>query len=394
MRNPLVTLDNWQDPVTNRWGFCHVRELIPTAQIARGDADVAALEPGPTLDLDQVIFDFRGGRRSASEAMSTSYTDALIVVHRGRVVAEYYGSEMSPSRTHILMSVSKSVTSTLTGVLIAEGLLTTQDLVTQHVEELAGSGFDGCTVAHLLDMRAGVNFSEDYADLNADVRLYEQVAGLRPRTSEHLALSLYDYMASLTRRGAHGGPFEYQSILTDALGWVLERAGGMPYAQLLSDRIWSKMGAEHDADVTVDPRGCALADGGVCTTLRDLARFGQLHLRGGSFGASQLVSPQWVSDSTHRDSELEGAFGQNTASGYERFSMYHNNWWVLDPDGPVWSGIGINGQLLYLDGRSDTVVVKFSSWPAALDDELGDLHFCLASALVDAAQHEDVRDEG
>jgi hypothetical protein len=385
MRNPLITLANWQDPVANRWGFCHVRELIPTARIGRGDGDVSALGPGIPLDPDEVIFDFRGRQFSASDAIDASYTDAIIVVHRGRIVFEYYGPEMSPARTHLLMSVSKSMTSTLAGVLVGEGLLSTQDLVSVHVEELRGTGFEGCTVQHLLDMRAGVRFSEDYADLDADVRIYEQVAGLRPRATAGLAQSLYDYMPTLPRERAHGGSFEYQSILTDVLGWVLERAGAMPFAELLSDRLWMKMGAEHDAEVTVDSRGCALADGGVCTTLRDLARFGLLQLRGGALAGRQVVPPAWVSECTRRDPQLVAAFSEKGREGYERFAMYHNNWWVLDPAGPVSAGIGINGQLLYLDAPMDTVVAKFSSWPRALDAEFGNLHFALAEALAQAA---------
>jgi hypothetical protein len=192
-------------------------------------------------------------------------------------------------------------------------------------------------------------------------------------------------MPTLPRERAHGGSFEYQSILTDVLGWVLERAGAMPFAELLSDRIWSKMGAEHDAEVTVDSHGCALADGGVCTTLRDLARFGLLQLRGGAVAGGQVVPPAWARECTRRDPQLVAAFSEKGRDGYECFAMYHNNWWVLDPAGPVSAGIGINAQLLYLDAPTDTVVAKFSSWRWALDAEFGNLHFAVAQALAPAA---------
>lgn len=81
--------------------------------------------------------------------------------------------------------------------------------------------------------------------------------------------------------GPHGGAFENQSILTDVLGWVLERAAGQPFAELFSREVWSRLGAEHDAQITIDSAGCAITDGGICTTPRDLARFGQLYLDGG-----------------------------------------------------------------------------------------------------------------
>jgi CubicO group peptidase (beta-lactamase class C family) len=317
--------------------------------------------------------------------MDASYTDAMMVVHKGRVVFEHYGPEMAPDRTHLLMSVSKSITSSVVGVLVAEGVLTTHDLVTKHVPDLAGTSFDGATIQHLLDMRAGVRFSEDYADLDADCRVYEQIAGHRPHTAPGLPQSLYDYMPTLAPRGGHGGAFEYQSILTDVLGWVLEQAAGMRFADLVSDRIWSHLGAEYDAEVTVDPGGCALADGGVCTSLRDLARFGLAHLATGPVAARQVVPPGWLRECTQRSDELVDAFTRASAEESTPIAMYHNCWWVLDPEGPVFAGLGINGQFLYVDATTETVVAKFSTWPDALDAELSDLHFAMARAFADAA---------
>jgi CubicO group peptidase (beta-lactamase class C family) len=385
-RDRRPSLDNWLEPPANRWGFCHVREIVPTACIARGGG-VAVLTKGEPIDLDSCAVEANGRHYSARQAMDESYTDALIVVHRGRIVVEHYGPEMAPDRTHLLNSVSKSVTSSLTGVLVSEGLLALDDRLTTHVAELVGTSFEGATVQQLLDMRAGIKFSEDYADLDADVRVYEQIAGHRPRTRTDLVESLYDYMPTLARRGEHGGQFLYQSILTDLLGWVVERAAGAPFAELVASRIWSKIGAEHDAEVTVDPGGCALADGGVCATLRDLARFGLAHLANNSVAERHVIAPDWVRECTRRNDELASAFVNDGADGRIRFTMYHNNWWVLDPVGPVFAGLGINGQFLYLDGATETVVVKYSSWPRALDAELGDLHFAMARSFAVAARN-------
>ena len=84
--------------------------------------------------------------------------------------------------------------------------------------------------------------------------------------------------------GEHGGPFRYRSVLTDVLGWVIERAGGARLSELIAREVWEPMGAEFDAEITVDAHGNAMADGGVCATLRDLARFGQLFADGGRAG--------------------------------------------------------------------------------------------------------------
>jgi CubicO group peptidase (beta-lactamase class C family) len=378
-------LANWQDPGVNQWAFGHVRELIPTERIGRGAGPVSYLDSGDVIDVNDVVVDVGDQSRTASAVLEASNTDAFIMVHRGHIRVESYGATMSPERTHILMSVSKSVTSTLAGILIDEGLLAENDVVTQHVPALVGSGFEGCSVQDLLDFRAGVAFSEDYDDLDADVRVYEQIAGHRQRTRPDLASTLYDYMPGLASRGRHGGAFDYQSILTDALAWVLECAAGATFADLVSSRIWSRMGAEFDAEVTVDPGGFALADGGICATLRDVARFGLAYLERGDVADRRVVPHAWVLESTRRDEGLTDAYVRGSDRS-DRFAMYHNNWWVLDPERGISAGLGIYGQFLYVDRSRDCVIVKFSSWPTALDSRRGDLHFALAEALCTKAE--------
>lgn len=383
-RDRSITLANWQDAPANRWAFAHVREIMTTAQISHGSY-TEPLDHGPAIDLASLEVEHGGETMDGAGAIEASYTDGLIVLHRGRIVLEHYADTMVPSRTHILNSVSKSITSSLAGILADEGRADLSSPVTDYVPEFAHSGFDGCTVQQLLDMRAGVRFSEDYADLDSDVRRYEQAAGVRPLTDPDLPASLYDYMPDLGRRGPHGEAFDYQSILTDALSWVLERAGGATFAELVASRIWSRMGAEFDAEVTVDAGGCALADGGVCTTLRDLARFGLLQLRDGRVGDHTVIPPSWVHESTRASDDLLEAFRPKAATrGYERYAMYHNCWWVLDPERRVWAGLGIYGQFLHLDATRDLVVAKFSSWPTALDRHLGDLHYALVASITAA----------
>lgn len=387
MTRPDATLANWQESGISEWAFGHVSELIPTERIGRGAGPASRLASGGAIDLDGVVVNVGGEQRqSAAAVVEESNTDALIMVHQGRIRVEHYGATMAPDRTHILMSVSKSVTSTLAGILIGEGLLGPQDVVTRHVPELVGTCFDGCTVQELLDFRAGIAFSEDYADLDSDVRIYEQVAGHRPRTAPGLPSTLYDYMPRLASKGRHGGAFDYQSILTDVLAWVLECAAGATFAELVTSRIWSRIGAEWDAEVTVDPGGCALADGGICATLRDVARFGLAHLERGVVVDRRVVPRAWVLECTRRDEELVDAYQRGSADRSDRFVMYHNNWWVLDPDRGVSAGLGIYGQFLYVDRSRDCVIVKFSSWPTALDRRRGDLHFALAEALCARAE--------
>ena len=174
-----VTLANWQDPPFNRWAFQHVRELIPTARIPRGDGLTWPL-PRAERDLGGIRFASAGQELTVADLLAQTCTDGFLVLHRGRVVTEQYFNAMAPDTPHLLMSVSKSVTSAVAGVLAGRGQLDVSAPVTAIVPELAGTSFDGATVQHLLDMRTGTAFNEDYADPEADVRTYERVYLWRP----------------------------------------------------------------------------------------------------------------------------------------------------------------------------------------------------------------------
>jgi len=379
----LVTLENWQDPPFNRWGFQHIRDLIPTARIPRGDGPVWRL---PRAERDVMAAVVHAGGRPVSFArfLENTYTDGLLILHRGRVVTERYFTGMTPDTTHLLMSVSKSVTSAVCGSLVERGLLQATDLVTAHVPELAGSSFEGCTVRHLLDMRAGTRFDEDYANLDADVRVYEQIYLWRPRSDPTLPADITAYYRMLQNQGPHGGPFDYRSVLTDVLGWVMERAAGARLADLISSELWRPMGAEFDAEVTVDAHGNAMADGGVCCTLRDLARFGQLLLQGGRRGRRTIVPAAWIRDTLFPEPDVIAAFA-STADARElpRGAYYRNQFWVVDPDGPVYMGSGINGQTVLVHGPARVVVAKFSTWPQAWTAKFS---ISTRKALVDLAE--------
>jgi len=364
----LVTLANWQEPPYNRWAFRHLRELIPTARISRGAGPVRRL---PRVERDLTGIAFRSGERELTigEMLAESYTDGFLVLHRGRIVTEQYFNGMTPDTPHVLMSVSKSIVSTVAGVLAGQGLLAPAAPVDRLVPELAGTSFAGATVQDLLDMRAGTRFDEDYASLDADVRTYERVYLWRPDTAEPRPADALAYYPTLANDGEHGGPFRYRSILTDVLGWVLERAGGARLHELIARLVWQPMGAEFDAEITVDAHGNAMADGGVCATLRDIGRFGLLYA-GTSRRADarwSVVPRPWIADTVAGAADGAAAF---TAAGedsrYPPGAHYRNCWWVSEPALPFFHAAGINGQNVYVHVPSQVVVAKLSTWPTAL----------------------------
>jgi CubicO group peptidase (beta-lactamase class C family) len=362
----LVTLANWQDPPFNRWSFQHIRELIPTARIARA----AAPDPLPRAERDVLGFRFSygDGELTVAEMLEETYTDGFLVLHRGRVVAEHYFNGMAPDVPHLLMSVSKSVTSAVAGVLAGQGLLRVSAAVEEIAPELGGTSFEGATVQDLLDMRAGTRFDESYDNPEADVRTYERVYLWRPDNGDPRPADALGYFATLQNDGPHGGPFRYRSILTDVLAWVIERAAGMRLHELISRELWQPMGAEFDAEITLDGHGNPMADGGICASLRDLARFGQLYLDGGR----GIVPKDWIESTIRGAPDGARAFAEGDDSpGYPPGAHYRNCWWIRDPGVPFYQASGINGQNIFVHVPSQTVVAKFSTWPTALSPAVG-----------------------
>jgi CubicO group peptidase (beta-lactamase class C family) len=270
---------------------------------------------------------------------------------------------MTAATPHLLMSVSKSVVSCVAGALAGRGQLDPGDQVTDYVPEASSSGYAGATVRDLLDMRTGVAFRETYTALDAEVRVMERSMGWRPAEPGDPA-GAYPYLITLGREGPHGGAFTYRSADTDMLGWVCERASGTRMADLISALIWQPIGAERDAEITCDPLGSAIHDGGVSATARDLARFGQMLIDDGAAGGRQVVPAGWLADARAPEPGVREAFAATDNELALPGGWYRSKFWVLPgPGGPVLVCLGIHGQLIYADRAARTVVAKFSSWP-------------------------------
>jgi CubicO group peptidase (beta-lactamase class C family) len=386
-----VTLANWQLPPFNRWSFQRVRQLVPSARIDRGPGPAFELPPDPH-NLDGVRVPLQNGARTTLAAfLRSSSTDGFIALRHGRVAAERYDNGMTMRTPHLLESVSKSLCGTLAGVLVGAGLLDPEVPVTAYLPELEGSSFETATVRHLLDMTTGTRFSEEYDDPESGVRVAERVAGWSPLTPGDEP-GLLPYIATLANGRAHGGMFEYRSILTDVLGLVLERAGQAPFAEVMTEHLWAPLGAECDAEVTVDRLGAPLADGGISVTLRDLARVGQLYMQSGCVDGRQVLPAGWVEDTRVATAECKAAFRASPQApealcppaeqACQPLGHYRNQWWVLEPDRGVLLAAGIYGQYLYVDMSADVVLAKLSSLPDPLDIEVSANTLAAFSAIA------------
>ena len=372
-RDPRATSANWQEAPHNRWSFWHLREMSPTQRVARGDGPVREL-PDHTGEHDVMsVGVIRSDRSQAivGDVLESTFTDAYAIAQDGVLVAEGYAPTGGPQQPHAVMSVTKSIVGCVAGILVDQGLLDLDRELVDYVPELADSGFAGATVQHVLDMRSGVRFREDYASPRADIRRLGRwiVAGSRRPGDQ--PRGLYPFLTTLPQEAPHGSRFLYRSAETDALGWVCERASGSRMSDLVSSLVWAPMGAECDAEFLCDTLGTAVHDGGMATTARDLLRFGQMLLDGGAIpdgedGRRQVVPPQWLRRAWAVDADIRSAFLASPAELSFPGGWYRHQFWFRPGEhGDVLLCLGIHGQMVHVSRRTRTVCVKLSSWPDA-----------------------------
>ncbi|CCH79672.1 6-aminohexanoate-dimer hydrolase [Nostocoides japonicum T1-X7] len=362
-----VTLDNWQEPDSVQWSFRHMRELMGSQRIAAG-VKTRPLPEGPRADLSAVsVSRLSRGTETVQDVIDTTHTDALVVLHDGALVAEWYAEGMSAESVHLMMSCSKSIVGCVAGILTERGLLDPSAATTHYVPEVDGSGYGGTSVRDLLDMRTGVAFSEAYTNPDAQVRVMERSMGWRP-IAEGDPLGAYAYLASLERETDHGGVFTYRSADTDMLGWVCERAAGVRMADLISELVWRPIGAERDAEITCDTVGTAIHDGGVSATARDMARFGQMLLEEGIVDGAPVVPSSWIQAAYDRPEDVRKAFAASDNEAVLPGGWYRSQFWfVPGGDDVALVCLGIHGQMVFVHPSTRLVAVKQSSWPAAQD---------------------------
>jgi CubicO group peptidase (beta-lactamase class C family) len=364
-----VTLGNWRKPPFNRWAFKHVREIVPSAEIASDPANIRPL-PDEEEDLSALRVDWKGETLGLDAVQALTDTDGLVILRRGKIIHEFYGNDTTASTQHILMSVSKSILGLIAGILCERGILDTARPVTDLIPEVSGTAYAGATIRDLLDMRAGVLFDENYLASAGPIIEYRKAQGWDPVGVGEQPTDLRSFYAAMTEPdGTHSDRFHYVSPNTDLLGWVIERTTGERYADLVSDLLWKPMGAERDAYITVDRLGAPRCAGGFCATTRDLARLGLLIAEGGAHAGRQIVPSSWLADIETAGDAAAWSRGDFVSYFPGLPIHYRSKWYVLRGDAPMFFGVGVFGQNVFVDPKNSLVIAKFSSHAMPMDEE-------------------------
>jgi len=369
--NKRVTKNNWDQPPFNRWSFQNIKSVHRTKSVSRGLGPAYLMDEDPKDIWGLDVRRPNGTVKTVQALINESFTDGFIVLHKGKIIAEQYHNDMSPGSLHLAQSVSKSVIGTLVGNFVERGLIALDAPVEKYVPELADCGYRGATIQQVLNMQSGVEFNEEYTDPNSHMGALDIAAGWREDDSGAHPKSIYELILTLKQDRAHGSYFQYRSIETDVITWALERVTGRHLTELVSTEIWSMLGAENDGLYTIDRAGSALVDGGFNASLRDFARFGQMHLQDGAFNGRQIVPAAWTKSCRSGDVE---AFQHTMAGRFADYpnTSYKNQWWVLDADAGIYQANGVFGQNIHIDCSADLVAVKLSTWPDFLDAGFSD----------------------
>ncbi len=337
----------------------HVGEIFPVRKIARG-GPVAVL-PRAQRRLAFSFDDGAGAPITFAQFPERAYLDALVILKNGRIIHESYRNSMTPATPHLMFSMSKSVTGLMAEMLIHEGALDETRRIDLYLPELKDSAWGEARVRDVLDMRDGVQFREDYLDPTADIFAYAAAWGWGDlpaplKTPQGFAEALKQHMQ---RYDKPGGAFRYRSAATDVIGWIVSRVEGKPLADVISARVWSKLGAEHDASIALDRAGMEVAAAGMNATARDLARLGEMLRNNGRFNGQQIV-PAAVIANILRGGDHAAFAASNPAPARANWT-YRSQFWIShDADGSF-TLLGVRGQRVYVNPTAGMVVVTLGT---------------------------------
>jgi len=303
--------------------------------------------------------------------------DGVIIVQDTKILYENYWNGLSRDYQHIWYSMTKSLTSTALGILVAQNKIDLLASPVKYVPELKGSPWERTTIQDILNMSTALGYAESYTDTSnffykyygsASHFFYAPGGDTDPKTAT--VLGTYDF---LTKKAIPnndlqpGYKFEYNSSNVDVISWIISRITGKTYNEFIQENIWSKIGAEHDAYITADQSYTAMATGGMNTTLRDAALFGTFILNRGKINGKQLVPANWIDETLKLTAADKERYSRNDV--YVKAGMpwvaYKNFWWILDETKGEYCALGIHGQVIYINRSANIVIAFFSSQPVA-----------------------------
>ena len=364
----LFDLSDWNvtGGEVSRFAYLNLSRFFPVARIAR-QGQVSLLEEVPDPAIGQTVASTSEGKMTLDD-WADGYLDGVLVVLDGQIVYERY-PRMRPNDSHVWWSVSKSVAGTMVGLLEQDGLIDVRKPIDTYIPQLVGTDWAGMPVIDVLDMASGMNGLEAddpdaYTNHDSPHGLYEVSLGFHPSTAK-TPTSTYDYVASLTRQKPSGKKYEYTSVNTFMVGWLAENVSNKPYADLVQERIWQKMGAESDAGIVVSKIGAPGTHGMITSTLRDMARYGMLFTDRWDYVAKERAIPAELIAKIQTEGRPEifstGVIAPKIIGYLGETPRHETRQWDFVLEDGDFGKSGYHGQTLYISPSKNLVVVSFAT---------------------------------
>jgi len=293
--------------------------------------------------IEAIASDSSNGE-SLEDYLNASGTTAILVIHDDKLLYERYFNGYDETSLNTSFSMAKSFASALVGIAIdKERIKSVNEPITNYIPELLEKDerFKSITIRHLLTMSSGIKYEEGgdlpWSEEADDTKTY-YATNLRELALENCLIE-----------GKPGEYFEYNNYNPLLVGLILERSTGTPVSRYLQEKLWKPMGMEADGSWSLDSTtsGFEKMESGVNARARDFGRFGMLFAKEGKWEGEQLISREWVEESTRPDATTD------PSSDYQYF------WWVNTPDGKDhFSARGNYGQYIYVAPEKDLVIVR------------------------------------
>jgi len=343
------------------WNNRNLNRIFPTVNVYR-DGPVRELERHPMAEIANFKVDTPGGPVRFGDFLNGDLSTCLgiIILHEGRIVFEDY-QRMEPYERPIYWSVTKVLVSAVVSILEDRGLIEIDKGIETYIPELTGSSYAGISVRNILDMATGLDCSEEYDDRSSCYYGLMETTG-EAHWDADSGDNPYTYITGLEvdKFADQGTSFEYGSINTYILGWLVEKLTGMPFQDAFSREIWTQIGAEGDAAFLAPRYGVPMFAGGFLGRLRDMARFGLLFTPSYS-----VVTDRKIISDRHIEMLMNGGRPELLANarwgapdGLAKGTLKHNvyQWDLVFSNNDVFKG-GWAGQGLLVNPDRDLVAV-------------------------------------
>lgn len=341
-----------RDGVYGPTSFSYEKQQLKDTIVNRGEVFTFNTASSQWDWLDTLHF-FNQGKRYVDNTMweaigPKTETQGVLIIQNDSIVYEKCTGEMAVDKIAGVFSITKSFTSLLCGIAVDEGAIrSVDDPVTDYLPELlkADPMWQKLTVRHLLDMRSGLDFDDTYSLRLQDLKRLNAMSRL------FYGHNIPAQVRKLKFRCEPGLEYRYESMTTEILGLVIERATGRRYADYLEEKVWTPLGMASPAYLSYDSKKhhAPHAFGGLALTMLDLAKIGRLYLNQGVWDGKRIVSEAWIAQSTAYSEENEG---------------YHFCWYNTSSVGvekaeyPGFYAMGIRGQVLFVNPYKDLILVR------------------------------------